>query len=74
MKGSNSGYFQSQGVGSKHKQPVISCIYPIKVDAILRTIENRSAYIRKAVIKQMYQDGLLDEQLVEELRANGLLD
>lgn len=52
--------FKEQGVGSKSKQPPISVIFPADVDKILRSLPNRSEYIRDAVINQMKIDGFIN--------------
>jgi hypothetical protein len=60
-KGSDSTQFKSLGLGSRNHQQSISVMYSASVDKILRSIPNRSEYIRNAVIKQLIADGLLTE-------------
>ena len=52
--------FEGQGMGSKSKQPPICAIFPADVDKILRSLPNRSEYIRDAVIDKMKRDKLID--------------
>jgi hypothetical protein len=73
MTGSNSGYFPSHGIGSKSKQKTISTMYHNQIDAILRSMESRSDYIRQAVNEKLHKDGLLDDELIQELRESGQL-
>ena len=51
--------FKPSGVGTKNHQQPISVMYPSDIDALLRSLANRSEYIRDAVIKQLREDGLL---------------
>jgi hypothetical protein len=73
MKKPNSGYFRSYGIGTQSKQQAISTMYNYGIDQILRSMENRSDYIRKAVNKQLHEDGLLDDELIQELQESGQL-
>ena len=53
------GRFDSHGLGSKYGQQPISVMYPADIDVLLRSLPNRSEYIRDAVVKQLRKDGLL---------------
>lgn len=50
---------QNKGVGVSHKTKPICCLFPITEEGILRAMENRSEYIRKAVTNQLKADGLI---------------
>ncbi|MFL9458087.1 hypothetical protein AB0756_39625 [Tolypothrix campylonemoides VB511288_2] len=51
--------YQNTGLGTTDHQRPIAAKFPPHIDAILRSIPNRSDYVRKAVIKQLIEDGLL---------------
>lgn len=51
--------FKDRGVGAKYKQQSISTLYSTEVDEILRSLPNRSEYIRQAVMNRLKADGLL---------------
>ncbi|MBD2628475.1 hypothetical protein [Trichormus variabilis] len=53
--------FKGEGIGTKYKQPSITVRFPEQADQILRSLPNMSDYVRRAVIKQLIADGLLDE-------------
>ena len=40
--------------------------YPLRINNILSEIEDRAAYLRKAAINQLRQDGLLEEGTEEQ--------
>ena len=57
---------KSKGLGTTNKQSPISVTYPPEMDTTLRSLDNRSDYIRRAVLKQLHADGLiLDYELPE---------
>ena len=49
----------SKGLGIPHGQPPIPVKYPPEIDQILRTLTNRSEYIRQAVIAKLEADELI---------------
>ncbi len=49
----------SKGLGIPHGQPPIPVKYPPKIDQILRSLNNRSDYIRQAVKAQLEADKLI---------------
>ncbi|MBW4696249.1 MAG: hypothetical protein KME27_31430 [Lyngbya sp. HA4199-MV5] len=52
----------SKGVGlSTHQQP-IAVRFPPVIDALLRAMSDRQAYIRAAVERQLKDDGLLKQE------------
>lgn len=51
--------FKGDGIGIPHSIMPISVKYPSNVDLVLRSLSNRSEYIRDAVIKQLQRDGLI---------------
>ncbi|NEP10879.1 MAG: hypothetical protein F6K14_11825 [Symploca sp. SIO2C1] len=53
---------QSKGLGTKHNGRAIGVKFPPHIDEILRSQPNKSDYIRKAVIRQLVEDGLLSPE------------
>ena len=54
-------HFRGEGKGIPHGTKPISVKYPPEVDKILRSLKNRSEYIRTAVIAALKKDGLLQD-------------
>lgn len=46
-------------MGVTHKQPPVSVKLPPEIDAIVRSLPNRSEYIREAIAEKLAKDGLL---------------
>ena len=53
---------QSKGLGTKHNSKAIGVKFPPHIDEILRSLSNKSDYVRKAVIRQLIEDGLLSPE------------
>ncbi len=51
--------FKGKGMGVTHKQPPVSVKLPPEIDAIVRSLPNRSEYIRQAIAEKLKKDGLL---------------
>ena len=51
--------FKGKGIGVKHKQKPVSVMLPPEIDTIIRSLPNRSEYIRKAIAEKLKKDGLL---------------
>ena len=51
--------FEAQGVGTKSGQKPISVMLPLEIDSVVRSLPNRSEFIRQAVLEKMERDGLL---------------
>ena len=51
--------YKNAGIVLKHNQPPISVKVPEPYDTILRSMDNRSEFLRKALINQMIADGLI---------------
>lgn len=51
--------FKSEGKGIRHDQRPICAKFPAHIDQILRAMPDRSEYVRKAVERQLREDGLL---------------
>lgn len=49
----------SKGLGIPHGQPPIPVKYPPEIDQVLRSLNNRSDYIRQAVIAKLEADELI---------------
>lgn len=68
-----TGKFKGKGIGLKKDIQTINVRFPPEIDAILRGMENRSEYIRNAVIRQLQRDGhyidvdIDDEETSEEI-------
>lgn len=51
--------FKGKGLGVKHKQKPVSVMLPQEIDAVVRSLPNRSEYIRQAIAEKLEKDGLL---------------
>ena len=51
--------FKGKGLGVKHKQKPVSVMLPHEIDAVVRSLPNRSDYIRQAIVEKLEKDGLL---------------
>ena len=51
--------FKGKGLGVKHKQKPVSVMLPHEIDAVVRSLPNRSEYIRQAIAEKLEKDGLL---------------
>lgn len=51
--------FKGKGIGVKHKQKPVSVMLPSEIDAVVRSLPNRSEYIRQAIAEKLKKDGLL---------------
>lgn len=51
--------FKGKGLGVKHKQKPVSVMLPSKVDSIVRSLPNRSEFIRQSVIEKLIREGIL---------------
>ena len=49
----------SKGLGIPHGQPPIPVKYPPEIDQVLRSLDNRSEYIRQAVKAKLEADKLI---------------
>lgn len=59
--------FKSQGVGIASKQKPVSVMLPPEIDAIVRDMPNRSAFIRQAILEKLERDG--GERRLTELES-----
>ena len=51
--------FKGKGLGTTDKQSPVSVKLPPEIDAAVRSLPNRSEYLRKAIVAQLERDGLL---------------
>ena len=51
--------FEGKGIGTKSGQKPISVMLPLEIDSVVRSLPNRSEFIRQAVLEKMQRDGLL---------------
>jgi metal-responsive CopG/Arc/MetJ family transcriptional regulator len=51
--------FKGKGLGVKHKQKPVSVMLPQEIDVVVRSLPNRSEYIRQAIAEKLEKDGLL---------------
>ncbi|MDF5717493.1 MAG: hypothetical protein PUP93_27415 [Rhizonema sp. NSF051] len=51
--------FKNAGIVLKPNQAPISAAFPEPYDSILRSMDNRSEFIRKAVVNQLKVEGLI---------------
>ena len=52
-------YIKGKGLGTKDKTPPVSVKLPPEIDAVIRSIPNRSDWIREAIKDKMEKEGLL---------------
>ena len=62
--------FKSTGIGITSKQAPICVMFPGEFDEILRSLPNRSEYIRDVVIRALKEDGFLESAPEVELSAD----
>ena len=51
--------FKGKGVGVKHNQKPVSVMLPSELDKVVRSLPNRSDYIRQAIAEKLAKDGLI---------------
>ena len=51
--------FKSKGVGVKNKQRPVSVMLPPEMDSVVRSLPNRSDFIREAIAEKLQKEGLL---------------
>jgi|GEM_PF-1952363 len=51
--------FKGKGMGTSHKQSPVSVKLPPELDAVIRSLPNRSEYIREAIAEKLAKDGLI---------------
>ena len=51
--------FKGKGIGVTHKQKPVSVMLSKEIDTIVRSLPNRSEYIRQAIAEKLKKDGLL---------------
>lgn len=59
MKNTGKTHFKSKGVGVKSKQKPVSVMLPEKLDAIVRSLPNRSEFLREAITEKAIRENLL---------------
>ena len=59
MKNTGKTHFKGKGLGTTWKQPAVSVKLPPEIDAVVRSLPNRSDFIRKAIAEKLEKDGLL---------------
>jgi len=55
-RGDHLTRFESAGVGTKSKQAPISVMLPIEIDAIVRSLPNRSEWVRAAIAEKLARE------------------
>jgi len=61
-------------MGTTTNQPPLCAKFPVWAHEKLTQLEDRSGYIRKAVVEQMRRDSLLSEEDIRQAIALGLLE
>ena len=51
--------FKGKGMGVTHKQAPVSVKLPPEIDKVVRSLPNRSEFIRQAIAEKLEKDGLL---------------
>ena len=62
QKGGVDTKFKGKGLGTKGRQQPVGAVLPPKYDVIVRSIPNRSEWIRKAIIEKLERDGMLEQE------------
>jgi hypothetical protein len=57
--------FKSNGVGTKSGQKPISVLLPAEIDGRVRSLSNRSAWLREAIAEKLTREGLMQSKTVE---------
>jgi hypothetical protein len=57
--------FKSNGVGTKSGQKPISVLLPATIDARVRSLSNRSAWLREAIAEKVTREGLMQSKTVD---------
>jgi hypothetical protein len=57
-KGMEKTWFQGRGVGVKNKTKPVSVLLPDDLDEVVRSMENRSEFIRQAIAEKLERDKL----------------
>ena len=64
MKNTGRTHFKGKGLGTTDKQLPVSVKLPPEIDAVVRSLPNRSEYLRKAITAQLEKDGLLPQNAI----------
>ena len=59
MKNTGKTHFKGKGLGTSYKQPPVSVKLPPEIDSIVRSLPNRSEFLRQAIAEKLERDGLL---------------
>jgi hypothetical protein len=51
-------WFKGRGVGVRNKTKPVSVLLPAELDSIIRSMENRSEFIREAIAEKLEREGL----------------
>lgn len=57
--GREKNYFKNTGLNTTRKQPPVSVKLQPEIDAIVRSLPNRSEFIREAIIAKLKAENLL---------------
>ena len=52
--------FKGKGIGTVHGQKIVGARLPLKIDAIVRSLPNRSDFIREAIYEKLEREGMLE--------------
>lgn len=61
MANTGKTQFSSQGVGLKYKQKPVSVMLPPELDEIVRSLPNRSEFIREAIAEKVKKEILCEK-------------
>ncbi|MDJ0648557.1 MAG: ribbon-helix-helix domain-containing protein [Xenococcaceae cyanobacterium MO_188.B19] len=59
MKNTGRTHFKGKGLGTTDKQRPVSVKLPPEIDNIVRSLPNRSEFLRQAIAEKLKRDGLL---------------
>ena len=61
--------FKGKGLGTTHAQKAVGVKLPPQIDVIVRSLPNRSDFIREAIAEKLKKEGLLPEEVAKDLSA-----
>ena len=59
MKNTGRTHFKGKGLGTTDKQSPVSVKLPPEIDSIVRSLPNRSEFLREAIAEKLKREGLL---------------
>ncbi len=61
MKNTGRTHFKSEGIGIKNNQRPVSVKLPEDLDKLVKSLPNRSKFIREAIAEKAAREGLIED-------------